>query len=228
MCSRFTLSKEDKELEQTYHAKVIDPFAPNYNIAPTDLAPIIRADKPDQILHYHWGIIPWHAKEKKISYSTINARTDKLLSSPLWKPLMLSAKRCIVLADGFYDWETTPDGEKLPYRFTLKNEKVMSMAGLWEGWKDPKTGELYHSFTIVTIDPNEKIGAIHDRMPVILTKEEEKIWLSKDVPLKDLIAICDVYPPDQLNMTRVSKKVNATSTSKRPNNSPDLIQPMDD
>lgn len=209
MCARYTLTKEDKALIAAYEAKYIDPFKPDANIAPTDGGMIIRLDKPNEIHNYHFGLVPWHAKDTKSGFRNVNARNDNLLSSSQWRTIMEKNKRCLVLADGFYEWEKK-GGEKLPWRFTIKDRDIFAFAGLYSTWVSPAK-EFYHSFTIITTEPNATLEPFHDRMPVILTKEEEKVWLSKDVPLKDVVEICNhPYPADEMNAYRVSKAVNIT------------------
>lgn len=103
MCARYTLTKKDKELAEVYAAKVIDPFSPDANIAPTDGGMIIRADKQDEIYNYHFGIVPWYATDSKSGFKNVNTRNDNLLKSGQWKPLIENNKRSLVLADGFYE-----------------------------------------------------------------------------------------------------------------------------
>lgn len=221
MCARYTLTKEDKELLAAYEAKVIDPFTPDTNIAPTDGGMIIRADKQDEIHNYHFGLVPWHAKDTKGAFRNLNARNDNLLVSSQWKQLMEKNKRCLVLADGFYEWETIGK-EKLPWRFTVNDRELFAFAGLYSTWVSP-TKEYYHSFSIITTEPNPLLERFHNRMPVILSKDEEKLWLSSEVPMKDLVELCDPFPEDEMTAYRVSKLVNITKGGN--NKGPELILP---
>jgi putative SOS response-associated peptidase YedK len=210
MCARYTLTKKDKALVDAYVAKVIDPFNPDANIAPTDGGLIIRADAPNEIHNYHFGLVPWFSKDTKAGFKNVNARNDSLLTSGQWKPLMEKGKRCLVLADGFYEWEKA-GGEKLPWRFTLTDRDLFAFAGLYSTWVSQDKALVYHSFSIITTEPNSLLDKFHNRMPVILTKEEEKQWLSTDVPVKDLVDICNQqYPADLMDAYRVSKSVNIT------------------
>ncbi len=221
MCARFTISQSEKELLAEFEAKSIDPdYRETYNLAPTQLAPVILAQKPEAIQLLHFGLVPFWAKDKKSSYSMMNARQETVLENRTFKPLMTHNKRCLVLADGFYEWKTEGK-KKLPYRFTLLNRKAFAFAGLWSQWKSEDQKEVYESFTILTTKPNEQVATLHDRMPVILTKEEEKLWLSDDVPPIELIQLCDPYPAEEMKMYPVSTEVN-----KATNNHQDLILPM--
>lgn len=221
MCARFTMTQEDKALLAEFEAKTIDEqYRQSYNLAPTQLAPVIISQKPEAIQLFHFGLVPFWAKDKKSSYSMMNARQETVLENNTYKPLMIHNKRCLVLADGFYEWKTEGK-KKLPYRFVLLNRKAFAFAGLWSQWKSEDKKEVYESFTILTTTPNEQVATLHNRMPVILTKEEEKLWLSDDVPPAELIKLCDSYPDEEMKMYPVSTNVN-----KAVNNHQDLILPM--
>ena len=150
----------------------------------------------------------------------MNARQETVLENNTYKPLMLHNKRCLVLADGFYEWKTEGK-KKLPYRFVLNHRKTFAFAGLWSQWKSEDKKEIYESFTILTTSPNAQVATLHNRMPVILTKEEEKLWLANDMPPAELMQLCDPYPDEEMNMYPVSTDVN-----KAVNNHQDLILPM--
>ena len=221
MCARFTMTQEDKTLLAEFEAKTIDEqYRQSYNLAPTQLAPVIISQKPEAIQLFHFGLVPFWSKDKKSSYSMMNARQETVLENNTYKPLMLHNKRCLVLADGFYEWKTEGK-KKLPYRFVLLNRKAFAFAGLWSQWKSEDKKEVYESFTILTTTPNEQVATLHNRMPVILTKEEEKLWLADDVPPVELLKLCDAYPDEEMKMYPVSTEVN-----KAVNNHQDLILPM--
>ena len=149
----------------------------------------------------------------------LNARKETIMEKASFKPLMEKNKRCLVLCDGFYEWETIGK-DKLPYRFILPDQPIFAFAGLYSWWKDKITEEWYKTFTILTTEPNGMVGKLHDRMPVILTKEEEKIWLTDGVPISDLLNLCDPFPEVEMDIYRVSKEVNNVR-----NNHCDLILP---
>jgi putative SOS response-associated peptidase YedK len=221
MCARFTMTQEDKALLAEFEAKSIDEqYRKSYNLTPTQLAPVIISQKQEVIQLFHFGLVPFWSKDKKSSYSMMNARQETVLENNTYKPLMIHNKRCLVLADGFYEWKTEGK-KKLPYRFTLLNRKAFAFAGLWSQWKSEDKKEIYESFTILTTSPNKQVATLHNRMPVILTKEEEKLWLSDDVPPAELIQLCNAYPDEEMDMYPVSTEVN-----KAVNNHQDLILPM--
>ncbi|WP_114937568.1 SOS response-associated peptidase [Mucilaginibacter endophyticus] len=219
MCARYVLEASEKEIEQAYAAKMQEEYVRNWNIAPTNKACVITADHPDIIQQYHFGLVPHWAKDKKVGYSLLNARSESALEKPSFKPLIEKNKRCLVLVNSFYEWETVGK-EKLPYRFFLPERPTFSFAGLYSWWKDPASQEWYKSFTIMTTAPNGTVGQFHDRMPVILSKEEESIWLKGGVPISDIMSLCDPFPEVEMDLHRVSKDVNNVR-----NNNSDLILP---
>jgi putative SOS response-associated peptidase YedK len=197
----------EDEILKIYALEMANEYKPNWNLAPTQSACVITADEPHLINQYHFGLVPHWAKDIKVGYSMLNARKETVLEKTSFKPLMEKNKRCLVLTDGFYEWETIGK-EKLPYRFILPDRPLFAFAGLYSWWQDKTTGNWYKSFTILTTEPNNKVAKLHDRMPVILTKEEEKIWLTDGVPMNDLLGLCDTFPEVEMDLYRVSKEVN--------------------
>ena len=220
MCARFTLAAAEKVLLEAYAAELAAEYKANWNIAPTQNSLVITADAPNVISPYHFGLVPHWAKDKKEGVRALNARSETVMELKTFKPLMEKNKRCLVLADSFYEWETLDTKEKLPYRFVLPERPVFAFAGLYSWWKDKATEEWYKSFTILTTEPNALVSKLHNRMPVILTKEEEHIWLSDDVPMADLLELCNPFPDVEMSIYRVSKEVNNVR-----NNHCDLILP---
>jgi putative SOS response-associated peptidase YedK len=149
----------------------------------------------------------------------INARSETLLEKPSFKPLLVNNKRCLVLADSFFEWKKQGK-EKQPFRIYLPERDVFFFAGLWSSWKDPE-GEMYNSYSIITTAPNKLMAKIHDRMPVILTREEEKMWLEPDQNPKDLLKLLNAYPADAMKAYEISSKVN-----KPTNNYPEILDPV--
>jgi putative SOS response-associated peptidase YedK len=228
MCARYTLSKKEKELAKAYEVKLPPNYVPNFNLAPTQEGLIITADEPAVAQHMHFGLVPHWAESVKLNFSTLNSRSEEAATNRTWSPLLKHHKTCLVLADGFYEWDRR-SGSSVPYHFTLTNREVFAFAGLWSQWKDKFSGELYRSFTIMTTKANDLVGKIHDpkfRMPVILDKSAESLWLSKDLSTSELLSLCNPYPDDLMNCFQVSSKVNATVINKQHNNHPELILPL--
>lgn len=205
MCGRYNISKlkEFIELHRWIEGRVA--FNPQYNAAPTQMLPVITASKKIEL--YKWGLIPHWAKDPAIGNRMINARAETLSEKTAFKKL-LSTQRCIVPADGFYEWKK--DGtHKIPYYISLVNGDAMAFAGLWDTWHD--AGSTIRSFTIITTTPNPLMATIHDRMPVILAPDIYMQWLTEPVALGP-------YPADDMTARLVSTQVNNPR-----NNSPDIL-----
>lgn len=222
MCGRYSQKIDLKNVEDQLKLTLSDraiKWKPSFNIAPSQLAPVVTSDQPDLINVYHFGLVPHWAKDKKVGYKMINARSETLLEKPSFKPLLINNKRCLVLADSFFEWRK--DGkEKQPFRIYFPEREVFFFAGLYSSWKDPE-GETYNSFSIITTAPNSLMEKIHDRMPVILTPEEEKQWLDPDQNPKDLIKLLNAYPADAMKAYEISTDVNKPS-----NNYPEILDPV--
>ncbi|MDO6437063.1 SOS response-associated peptidase [Cyclobacterium sp. 1_MG-2023] len=222
MCGRYSVKQDLKKVEDQLKLRLSEKaknWKPSYNIAPSQLAPVVTSDKPDVIDVFHFGLVPHWAKDKKVGYKMINARSETLLEKPSFKPLLVNNKRCLVLADSFFEWKKQGK-EKQPFRIYLPEREVFFFAGLWSSWKDPE-GEMYNSYSIITTAPNKLMAKIHDRMPVILTREEEKMWLEPDQNPKDLLKLLNAYPADAMKAYEISSKVN-----KPTNNYPEILDPV--
>lgn len=228
MCARYTLTKKQLELLKAYQVKLPADYNPNFNLAPTQNGLIITADEPETAQHMHFGLVPHWSESVKLNFSTLNARSEEAATNKTWSPLLKNHKTCLVIADGFYEWDKK-SGSSIPYRFKLNERELFTFAGLWSQWKDKFSGEVYRSFTIMTTVANDTVGKVHDpkfRMPVILDKNEEALWLSKDLSVPELLSLCDTYPDDLMTGYQVSASVNSTVINKLHNNHPDLILPL--
>lgn len=217
MCGRYTLIKKAEEIEKRFHVQVEqDSLQATYNAAPTQLLPVISNDNPQIAAYYKWGLIPFWAKDTAIGNKMINARAETLPEKPAFKK-SLQRKRCLVIADGFYEWQKNGKA-KQPYRITLKDESLFAFAGLWDEWKDEQ-GHSIRSFTIITTDPNQLMSSIHDRMPVILHPSAEQEWLADELKPEEALKILQPYDARQMLAYPVSTLVNSPS-----NNSKELIE----
>lgn len=212
MCGRFLLTID----EITAIAKrfgILERFLkiewiPHYNIAPTQqcLTVIVEENKP-HLVPMSWGFIPHWSKDKKSGYSLINARAESVKIKPAFRE-SFQRRRCLVPADGFFEWRKTPQG-KIPFCVRLKNEEIFAFAGLWDQWTSEE-GESIKSFTILTCQSNALVANLHDRMPVILKRENEDAWLDPSVrdPEK-LEPLLSPYPDREMKMYEVSSVVNS-------------------
>lgn len=149
----------------------------NYNVTPGQFMPVVIADEIKRhLVSMKWGLIPFWAKDIKIGYKLINAKAETIFEKPMWKSAVLH-HRCLVPANGFYEWRVKDDGTKVPFFIKPKYADLFSFAGIYSTWKDVEGKEL-QSFSILTTEPNKEMAPIHDRAPVILTQSEETNWLN--------------------------------------------------
>ena len=222
MCGRFTLFASFNDIIDRFNIEQSieeELYNPNYNVAPShSVLSVINDGKINRLGYLKWGLIPSWAKDEKIGYKMINARAETLNEKPSYR-MAYKKKRCLIIADSFYEWKRHEDKTKTPMRIKLKSDELFAMAGLWEQWKSPK-GDSVYSCTVITTTPNDLVIDIHDRMPVILRPEDEKTWL--DNSINDVNLLDDLLKPlpeELLEAYEVSNLVNSPK-----NNSPNLIQ----
>ncbi|GIO57940.1 SOS response-associated peptidase [Paenibacillus cineris] len=207
MCGRFTLTVETEDVIKAFDIEEVQyEIKPRYNIAPTQtIAGVLNDDGKRVLQGFHWGLLPFWAKSKKIAYSTFNARAESIQSKPAFRSAFPD-KRMVILADGFYEW-AHKGKEKQPCRFRVKSSDVFAFAGLYDTWKSPE-GEHITSCTIITTTPNALTEKVHDRMPVILGEDELKIWLDPGVSDKDLLqGLLQPYDAEDMYTYPVSNSV---------------------
>jgi putative SOS response-associated peptidase YedK len=218
MCGRYTLRTPVDPLVETFE---IDEYPssliPNYNIAPTqEVAAVVEEDEKRKLEMFHWGLIPSWAKDPAIGNKMINARAETVSEKPSFRKAF-KVRRCLILADGFYEWQKTDDG-KQPYHIKMQDDSPFAFAGLWETWKN---GKEVRSATIITTDANDLMKEIHHRMPVILHPEDYAMWLDPDFDEKEpLTTLLKPYPADAMQAYAVSRRVNKPS-----NNEPSILEP---
>ena len=178
MCSKYSRKNKKAKVGKK---EVVIPAAPQLVIRPTDRASIIRAGSTDlEIAELRWGLIPHWAKDPKIGVQCINARAETVSEKPAFRD-PFRQRRCLVLADSFFEWQTH-GRRKIPWRFERPDGEGFCMAGLWDQWNSPD-GPL-ETFTILTTSPNQLVGSVHDRMPVLLSPDQSEHWLrSADLSL---------------------------------------------
>jgi putative SOS response-associated peptidase YedK len=222
MCGRFSEVVQLSVLSKRFKFAPGDlPWRPRYNMSPGQDGLTVVQRETRTAMMMRWGLIPHWSKDSAIGYKMINARAETLLEKPSFrKPLM--EQRCLVLADGFYEWRIDPIKKaKIPLRFVLKSREPFAFAGLWDVWKDPK-GKEVTSFTIITTQANEDIRPIHERMPVILEENAEDIWL--DTQVWNPVILKPLLQPlsaDKIEYYPVSTVVNLTQ-----NDSEACVQPI--
>ncbi|TCN24821.1 SOS response-associated peptidase [Mesobacillus foraminis] len=222
MCGRFTLTADFEQLIERFEIESFhldDEYVPSYNIAPSQsVLAVINNGHINKMGYLKWGLIPSWAKEPSIGYKMINARGESLMEKPSFKNAYRK-KRCLVIADSFYEWSRVGGKKKIPMRIKLKTDEVFAMAGLWEQWKTP-IGDSVFSCTVITTAPNQLVRNIHDRMPVILRPEDEKVWLDPSIQDPHLLdPLLRPLDPELMDAYEVGPAVNSPK-----NNSAELIQ----
>jgi putative SOS response-associated peptidase YedK len=218
MCGRYTLVEVDG-LQKRFSLEEALPEVPaRYNVAPTQSMPIVTRHSPNQLEMMRWGLVPSWAKDLSIGNRMINARAETVAEKPAFKRA-LERRRCLIPASGFYEWKQTEHG-KVPHYIHLMDEPLFAFAGLYENWKAPDETWV-RSYTIITTTANDLMAPLHNRMPVILDREDEDLWLDPDATETErLLPLLRPYPARHMAAYPVSRAVNSPT-----NESPTLITP---
>ncbi len=222
MCGRFTLTVDPNHLQEAFPWAVIPTdLKPRYNIAPSQPVAVIPNSGDNVVSMYRWGLIPSWSKDPSIGDRMINARSESLAEKPSFRNAF-RRRRCLILADGFYEWKLSAGAKtKQPIFIRFEDGRPFAFAGLWEFWKSPDGTEI-KSCTIITTQPNSLLQSIHNRMPVILAPDAYHIWLSPDdQPATLLNKLLIAYPPAEMVVIPVSKLVNSPQYD-----APELIEPI--
>lgn len=222
MCGRFTLHSRLNLLLQQFAIEAGPEWAPRYNIAPTQWSLVVRerAGGQREMVRLRWGLVPSWAKEVSIGQRMINARSETVSEKPSFRAAF-KKRRCLVPADGYYEWAKTEEG-KQPYYIRLHDETPFAMAGLWESWHAGREDAL-ETFTVITTDACLATQSIHDRMPVIVRPDDYALWLDPEFEgtdaLKELLHPLD---SESVKFDRVSRQVNSAKFD-----DPSCIVPLD-
>ncbi|MDN7241960.1 SOS response-associated peptidase [Planococcus sp. N028] len=222
MCGRYSLFADYSAILERFDIEEVSidesDYSPNYNIAPSQqVVAIVNDGTKNRLGLLRWGLIPPWAKDAKIGSKMINARAETVAEKPSFRNAF-KKKRCLIVADSFYEWQRT-DEQKTPMRIKMKSGEPFAFAGLWESWKSPD-GKTINTCSILTTKPNDLMATIHDRMPVVLSKEAEKVWL--DPSVQDPEALGELLKPfdaNEMEAYEVSSEVNSPK-----NNGPQLIE----
>ncbi len=211
MCGRYTLSTPADELALLFDISDLPMVLPRYNMAPTQQAAVVRVTAPGEPRRLDllkWGLIPYWAKEAAIGNRMINARAESVAEKPAYRTSFKN-KRCLIPADGFYEWKK--EGKmKQPYLIHRQDGKPFAFAGLWSTWRDPEKSQQVETFTILTTEANDLLRPLHDRMPVIIDRENFDLWL--DPKVGDAAKIQPLLVPhavDGFEAFPVSRTVNS-------------------
>lgn len=221
MCGRFTLTVDPAELREAFAGFIFpEKYMPRYNIAPTQPILAIPNDAKNAADFFFWGLIPSWAKDITIASRLINARAETLAEKPSFRG-SLKYKRCIIPADGFYEWQSRPGMKtKVPHFIHMVDRRPFAFAGLWDEWHSPD-GDVLRSATIITTEPNSLMAALHNRMPVILSPDRYDDWLDPAPrTAESLQPLLQPYDPGSMAAYPVSTLVNSPE-----NDQPALIEP---
>jgi putative SOS response-associated peptidase YedK len=225
MCGRFLASKSPDEIARWFATRNATPNSrPRYNVAPTQdiLAVRFNPETKERTLDaLRWGLVPFWAKDIKIGYSLINAKAETVAEKPAFREAFKS-RRCLIAADGFYEWKKLDAKTKQPYAIAMKDRSLFGFAGLWERWTDKASGEVVRSCTIITTTPNEVCAPIHDRMPVIVAPEDYAKWLGEDeVDPVRLLQTLRPFSAEKMTCSPVDRRVGNVK-----NDEAALIEPV--
>jgi len=221
MCGRFTLTIDPADLMEAFPGFGFPKeMTPRYNIAPTQPIAVVANNGRSQVEFFQWGLVPSWAQDPSIGNRMINARAESLAEKPSFRTAY-KRRRCLILADGFYEWQPVPGGKtKTPMLIRMKSGEPFAFAGLWEVWHPDQDGALL-SCTIITTTPNVLMEKIHNRMPVILSPTAYRLWLDPAERAPDELAkLLKPYPASQMAAFPVSRLVNDPK-----NDSPECVVP---
>jgi putative SOS response-associated peptidase YedK len=222
MCGRYTVSSPGEVIGEMFDLVEVPPVLPRYNLAPTQEAPVVRVAAPGAARSLdllRWGLVPYWAQDASIGNRMINARAEGVADKPAYR-YSFRKKRCLIVADGFYEWKKEPGG-KQPYLIRRGDRLPFAFAGLWSQWRTPEAATL-ETFTIITTDANDLIRPLHNRMPVILDRDSFSLWL--DPAVEDPARLQDLLrpaPSEGWETVPVSRAVNSPA-----HDAPDCIEPL--
>jgi putative SOS response-associated peptidase YedK len=209
MCGRFTSSQRREAIGERFEVAVPETYQERFNLAPQQRALIVREREDGrEAVMAKWGLLPHWAKDSKIAFKMINARAETLTEKPSYRSL-LTRHRCLIPADGFYEWTLGSDGKKTPIHFHLPGYELFAFAGLWTSRTNDESGEIIESCTIITTQANELVAPVHDRMPVILPTDAEQVWLDRTISKEHALSLLKPYPADLMTAFPASSRVNS-------------------
>lgn len=225
MCGRYLRRSDKQRIAEAFHlGELPESFVlpPDYNVAPTTFQPVIRLNRDTgerEIVLMRWGLIPYFAKSAAQfkGFGTINAKAETLQERALWRG-PFQKRRCLVPADGFYEWKKIDPKTKRPYVYSLNNGNPFAFAGLWDAWKDPNTNEWLQTFAIVTTTANELAAEVHDRMPVILHPRDYDRWLQRGEARQPPVDLLRPYESEEMRAMPCNPAVGDVR-----NNGPELL-----
>ena len=211
MCGRYRLTAKERSLRDHFGLNEDPAWQPRWNIAPTQQVATIRQHPSEPVRIFglmRWGLIPYWAKDQSFAIRTINAMSETAAQKPAFRDA-LRRRRCLIPADGFFEWKKTGPKDKQPYNIGLPHDSIFAFAGLWDRWRDPNHHVLLETCTILTTRPNSVVAEVHDRMPAILDPDDYERWLDPGITNSEMI-LESLKPFDATPMRKhpVSSRVN--------------------
>ncbi len=233
MCFTINVNIVKEEMERRFNENLLDPeeYRPSYYYSAFSFPkiPVIPAKSTSEIHQYHWGLVPSWSRDKEfaslIRTKTGNAKAETLTQKPSFRGSVQS-KRCLVIIRGFFEWQKR-NNESIPYYIYLKDEPILTLAGLSDSWIDPESEKILNTFSIITTKANLLLEKIHNtkkRMPVILTKDNESKWLDQEQSVTNILKLLKPYKYNNLQAHTISKLISKRNVEK---NVPELIEPYD-
>lgn len=219
MIERFSIGVTARQLAERFEAEEPAAFLARYNVAPSQLVPVITHSAPQGFSFFYWGQPPGWSKNKTLAERIINARAELIVEKPTFRKTMMQ-NRCLIPSDGFYSWKKFGKKSLIPWRLVPKDKSLYSMPALWEEYDDEQ-GESFHTCTLITVAANTLVGTVNDRMPVIFGRDAEKKWLSKDASEEELLSLLTTAPAANWDGFSVSTKLNDLTFDR-----PSLLLPM--
>jgi len=220
MCGRFALATEKKVLEMLYDLELRGELTPRYNIAPSQEILGLRLSSETgkkEPAYFKWGLVPFWADDPAIGNRLINARAETAPQKPSFRTAF-KKRRLLIPATGFFEWKKQ-EGAKQPFYICRNDGQPFSLAGLWERWE--KGEDILETCTILTTEPNDLVAELHNRMPVIIPRDDYGRWLDPAAEQADLVELLGPYPPEELTAYPVSTRVNSPGQDR-----PELLEPL--
>lgn len=217
MGERYTLTTDQDNLTERYNLENVERYTPRYNAAPTQILPVITQGSKG-LSFFYWGQIPERAKGKSISTKLIHSESENILQKVSSRNALMT-RRCLIPADGYYDWKKVGKKAKIPYRFVFESDRVVSFAGIWEEFEDEKEN-VFHTFKIITTSANSAVSTMNIRMPLVIPNEKEAVWLDRNSTEEDVSSLFAPYPAEKMTYYSVSPKIEDVTLD-----SPMLLKP---
>lgn len=206
MIDRYSITATAAQITERFSVDVPEFYKEHYNASPTQLLPVITSASPEGVSLFYWGTAPDWAKNKTVSEKLINLRAEHFAEKPTLKK-SIRTQRCIIPADGFYGWKKVGKKTSIPFRFVIKSKGIFSFPALWEEFEDTD-GHQIQTFAIITVPADNVVNAVQERMPVILNRQTEKVWLEKESTEEKLMAILSTTERTEINYYPVSPRIS--------------------